>query len=377
MKLKKYLTLLLLFVTFFTLTAQPNYRVEVKIPDIPGYKTLKCDFHSHTVFSDGTVWPTFRIEEAWRHGLDALAITDHIEYQPHKDYIPTNHNAAYEIGKTLAKELGLILIQGSEITRDMPPGHLNAIFITDANALVKETWKDAIKAAVDQGGLVFWNHPGWRGQQPDGVPRWYEEHTFLYENKLIAGIEVVNSIEYYPEVFEWCLEKNLAVIGNSDIHNPIEFDYGKTRRPITLVFAKERSEEGIKEGIINKRTAIFYDGKLFGKEIFLEPLFKSSVQFATTNVNTVGRGTANIKVTNNSNIDFELRLITIDDNIRFPDYIKLHAGTTMMFPVRARKDNTDVNKKYSVLYSIENAITGSNKKLNVTLDFDVNVKPKK
>ncbi len=377
MKIKNPFSVLLLFVTFISLSAQPNYRKEIKIPDIPGYNTMKCDFHSHTIFSDGTVWPTFRIEEAWRDGLDALAITDHIEYQPHKDYVPTKHNAAYEIGKNTAKELGLILIHGAEITRDMPPGHLNAIFITDGNALVKETWKEAIQEAVKQGGLVFWNHPGWRGQQPDGVPRWYDEHTYLYENKLIAGIEVVNSVEYYPEVLEWCLEKDLAIIGNSDIHNPINFDYGNNRRPVTLVFANEKTEEGVKDGIINRRTAIFYDGKLFGKEKYLEPLFKSSVQFATTNVNTVGRGTANIKVTNNSDIDFDLRLVNADDTIRFPDYIKLLAGTTMMFPVRARKDNTDVNKKYSVIYAIENAITGADKKLNVTLDFNVKVTPKK
>lgn len=52
---------------------------DIKIPDILGYKTLKCDLHLHTVFSDGTVWPAERVEEAWRKGLDAVAITDHIE----------------------------------------------------------------------------------------------------------------------------------------------------------------------------------------------------------------------------------------------------------------------------------------------------------
>jgi hypothetical protein len=377
MKFRKDLLGLLFFISIISLIAQPNYRSEIKIPDIPGYKTLKCDFHSHTIFSDGSVWPTFRIEEAWRAGLDALAITDHIEYQPHKDYVPTNHNAAYEIGKNLANELGLILIHGSEITRDMPPGHLNAIFISDGNALVKQTWKEAIQEAVKQGGLVFWNHPGWRGQQPDGVPRWYDEHTYLLENKLIEGIEVVNSIEYYPQVLEWCLEKNLAIIGNSDIHNPIEFDYGKTRRPITLVFSKERSSEGIKDAILNRRTAVFYDGKVYGEEKFLALLFKESINFATTDVNTVGRATANIKVTNNSDIDYELRLAVNDDAIRFPEYIKLLAGTTMMFPVRARKDNTDVNKKFSVAYTVENLITGADKNLKLPLEFNVKVTPKK
>ena len=54
-------------------------RTPVNLPDIPGYVTLKCDFHIHTVFSDGLVWPTVRVEEAWRQGLDGIAMTDHLE----------------------------------------------------------------------------------------------------------------------------------------------------------------------------------------------------------------------------------------------------------------------------------------------------------
>jgi len=30
----------------------------ISIPDVKGYKVLKCDFHIHTVFSDGTVCQT-------------------------------------------------------------------------------------------------------------------------------------------------------------------------------------------------------------------------------------------------------------------------------------------------------------------------------
>ncbi len=74
-------------------------RREVKIPDIPGYRTLKCDFHIHTVFSDGAVWPSVRPEEAWREGLDAIAITEHIEYQPHAEDLPTSHNRSFEIAR--------------------------------------------------------------------------------------------------------------------------------------------------------------------------------------------------------------------------------------------------------------------------------------
>ena len=70
-------------------------RRSVKIPDIPGYRTLKCDFHIHTVFSDGAVWPSVRSEEAWREGLDAIAITEHIESQPHAADLPTLPDGAF------------------------------------------------------------------------------------------------------------------------------------------------------------------------------------------------------------------------------------------------------------------------------------------
>ncbi len=82
--------LFLLVIAQLLLTAAVN--AQINFPDILGQKTLKCDLHMHTVFSDGSVWPTVRVDEALRLGLDAIAITDHIEYQPHKDDIPTNHN---------------------------------------------------------------------------------------------------------------------------------------------------------------------------------------------------------------------------------------------------------------------------------------------
>jgi len=142
-------------------------RDEVKIPDIPGYVTLKCDFHLHTVFSDGRVWPTIRAEEAWQEGLDAFAITDHIEGQRYGDDVKKDLNRSYELAQSAAKNSGLMVIRGAEITRPMPPGHLNAIFLKDVRPLDTKEWEDAIKVANEQKAFVFWNHPGWIGQQPD------------------------------------------------------------------------------------------------------------------------------------------------------------------------------------------------------------------
>ena len=47
-----------------------------------GQYWLSTDLHIHTVFSDGAVWPSIRVEEARREGLDLIAMTEHLEYQP-------------------------------------------------------------------------------------------------------------------------------------------------------------------------------------------------------------------------------------------------------------------------------------------------------
>ena len=110
----------------------------IEFPDTADYQTLTVDLHTHSVFSDGHVWPKTRVEEALRDQLDALAITEHLEYQPHLSDIPhLDRNRAYDIAADAAKNTDLIVIRGSEITRDAPAGHINAVFIDDANKLLK------------------------------------------------------------------------------------------------------------------------------------------------------------------------------------------------------------------------------------------------
>ena len=55
------LVLSLLLSILLALGAAAQSRDALPVPDIPGYRTLKCDFHMHTVFSDGEVWPTTRL----------------------------------------------------------------------------------------------------------------------------------------------------------------------------------------------------------------------------------------------------------------------------------------------------------------------------
>jgi hypothetical protein len=262
-------------------SADLNADRTIVFPDIPGYVTLKCDLHMHTVLSDGLVWPAIRVEEAIRDGLDAISITDHLEYQPHKDDIPhADRNRSYQLARQASGNSGLLVIHGAEITRAMPPGHANAIFLEDANALNVDDPMEVFLEAKRQGAFIFWNHPNWTAQREDGVATLTEIHQQLFAEGLLNGIEIVNEDTYSDEALQIALDHNLTILGNSDIHGLIDWQYDVPaggHRPVTLVFAKERTENSLKEALEARRTAVWFNNTLVGKSEFLVPLIENSL----------------------------------------------------------------------------------------------------
>ena len=359
--------LLALFFMSFTVFAQS--RTEINIPDIPGFQTLKCDFHMHTVFSDGDVWPTIRVQEAWLEGLDAIAITDHIEYRPHSKDIDADHNRSFEIAKPLGKHVGLIVIRGTEITRNMPPGHFNAIFIKNANLIDREDWWEACVEAKEQGAFIFWNHPGWKSQQPDSTV-WWEEHTRLLNAGIMHGIEVYNHHSYYPEALEWAKEKNLTVIANSDIHLPVNMEYtANEKRPVTLVFATERTEKGIHQALKEQNTAAYFEGKLVGDRKFLSPLFFNSIVLPGKPVNLKNNSVKRIAIKNNSDVTFKLKRSQPSLGFSCPDEVEIVAHKTTLMALEGASEelqNAGVLKMY---YEIENLKTLAGEPLPVVIEI--------
>lgn len=270
------LTIIFLIVSISAFSQFHRQESELYFPDIKGYKTLKCDFHMHTAFSDGQVWPDYRVFEAINDGLDVIAITDHIEYRPHYKDLHADHNRAYEIAKETGDEYGIIVIHGAEITRDMPPGHLNTLFITDANKLDVENIEDAIAEAINQGAFVYWNHPCWKAQQPDTVV-WFDIHTKLYNKGFIHGIEIVNFSQFCPEAFNWAIEKELTFMAGSDIHSTTQMSKFEKHRPVTLVFAKNKDEKSIHKALLDKMTLVFYNESMYGDEKLLRELLDRSL----------------------------------------------------------------------------------------------------
>jgi len=354
---------------FFTqiAMAQENSRA-IEFPDIPGYKTLKCDLHMHTVFSDGSVWPNIRVQEALRDGLDAISITDHLEYQPKIEDLPhPDRNSSYQLASEAAKNTGLIVINGAEITRSMPPGHSNALFLEDANLLNVDDPMEAFKEAKKQDAFVFWNHPHWTAQQPNGVATLTEMQIELMENGLISGIEIYNHSTYSDEALKIAMEHNLAVIGNSDIHGLIDWQYEESKgahRPVTLVFASEKSKKAMKEAMENRQTAVWFDNTLVGDARFVGPLVESSLEIVRQDKSQV----QGIEIKNHSDADFILENLSEYTLHNKASVFVAKAHETTIIQVKTLEVMDSFDLKFRVL----NAFTAPDQHPEITFTVSIN-----
>lgn len=347
---------------------KPIYRENIIIPDVNGYKVLKCDFHMHTVFSDGHVWPSIRNQEVWEEGLDAFALTEHIEYQPNKADVNPDHNRAYELLKNVAPKNNLILVKGSEITRNTPPGHFNAIFIKDSSPFIEdkttnERDREAVMLAAKQNAFIFWNHPGWQ-PKIKGSYEWIPFVDDLYKSKMLHGIEVINGFGFHLKALDWCIDKGLTVMGTSDIHNLIDHDYDRSKeyvhRTMTLVMAKERTAESIREALDAGRTVAWASKILAGKEENVRDLFNACVQLMPSHFseeNKSGKVVNFYELKNNSDLYFELVLTKGNATKQ----VKLYPRSTQLI--------STTGKQTSIAYDVTSTYIRSDKHLSVNFEL--------
>lgn len=265
-------------------------------PNLPGYVTLKGDFHMHTVGSDGSVKGNISVLDAWRDGLDVIAITDHIG-QSNSKY-PQDRATSYNQAIREAEAKGILLVRAGEIAGNRYRwGHLNCLFLTDQNKLVKDSIQDALAEAKRQGAFIFLNHPGWSRDTCSLLPA----QIPYVEDGTIQGVEVFNGGEHYPRAISWAVDKKWTIFGNSDNHSRVEAAQDGIFRNMTIVFAKDRSLEGVREALDHQRTLAYAGGILCGQADLLKQFFLGCVQFVP-----VGRTAKNkaYEVRNTSSITY-------------------------------------------------------------------------
>lgn len=309
-------------------------RVEMVLPQVRGFNIYKADLHNHTIFSDGSTTPEFRVQEAWHDGLDVIAVTEHVEYRPYEGkmvnfltgYVPKGTkvqnnsvinkavndagilpdlNYPVKLYQNAAKAYGITVIPGVEITRAPETiGHYNALFTKDNNTIYAADPLQSIRNAKAQGAIIMQNHPGWRRTSLDMLE--FEEK--VYGEKLISGIEIMNGGEFYPRAITRAQKNKFFMSSNTDIHGSTSEDYiigGNGPRNMTFIFAQENTLEALREALESRRTLAYSHGTLAGEESLLVDLFKASV--ATKVIQTAANGSKTVQLTNNSSIKYTLR----------------------------------------------------------------------
>jgi hypothetical protein len=311
--------------TFSQIREKADIQKKVILPDIPGYVTLKCDFHLHTVFSDGHVWPTFRVKEALRDGLDVISLTEHIDFEGFPDELKRDYNKSYTIAAEAAENTGLLVIKGVEISPRVPPYHNNALFVKDANILPIKYMKSGKKKFVmkdsmthaqliapfleasKQEAFIFYNHPGYSWWDKKDTAIFTSFHKELLDKKILAGVEVANSGVYNIIAHRLAMKYNLTMLCNSDEHYDLYPRYKETHRPMTLVFAVDKTEERIKQALIARRTAVYFDDFLIARQEQAEAFFKAAVQVSTEKKLRNGEPIFIVSLFNNSDLPLKIQ----------------------------------------------------------------------
>ena len=380
---KIFLFALAVSVAFGASAITPN---KIVIPHIEGYKTLKGDFHIHTVFSDANVWPTTRVHEAIWEGLDVIAITDHVDTR-HQKMVKNGYftekcdrDESYNVAKKAAGKK-LLVIHGGEISRGMPPGHWNCLFVQDNDEITQAAeandhdhflaMKGGLAEAKKQGAFTMWNHPNWEKQAPNQT-KWWKEHEKLYKAGYMNGIEIYNKYTgYSPEAHEWALKRNITMFGNSDVHNMFmyEVDYlHGDHRPVTLVF--EKTLDGVREALDNQRTAVFAEGMVYGREQELDPLFEAcvkvkSVKFTDKQVS--------FTLENKSSIPVKLSKAPGSEHIWYPRYITIPPKSSFVVEAKLllvdnKQPKFDAStKEVTVNFYVDNYLVGPSKPLKFSV----------
>jgi hypothetical protein len=176
---------------------------------------------------------------------------------------------------------------------------------------------------------------------------------------------VVNGDSYYPEAHQWCLEKNLTMMSNSDIHQPATLleTSPDNHRSMTLVFARERSIDAVKEALVEGRTTVWFEKQLIGGKKYLDAIFNQSVEIGKPY--NKYKDTIWVEIRNNSDIDIDLqRAGTLG-----PEKLTLAANATTILKTGTgtNAETEEVPAQIELSYTARNFLIAPEKGLPVTL----------
>ena len=160
-------------------------------------------------------------------------------------------------------------------------------------------------------------------------------------------------------------------MGNSDIHGIIDWEYevyNGGHRPVTLVFAKERSQQSIKKALFNRQTVVWHQNSLIGRKEWLIPLINASIEIESFEYkydnSSYKKDLAYVTIKNNSDAKFILKNISDFSFFMDIDVIEIPSNGTIELEVitRARL------KKFNLEFEVLNAIFAPRQHPTITME---------
>lgn len=211
-------------------SARPPRR---ELPADAGLTWLACDFHAHTLHSDGSLPVAGLAALGSAAGLDVLAVTDH------------NTVAHHALLPSVGSRYGLTLLPGQEVTTDR--GHANAFgFIPWVDfRQPPSTWVSSVDAA---GGLLSINHP------LAGDCAWH--HPLDMRPPLAEIFHHSWMAREWTGPLAWWTAWGLSTvpIGGSDFHSPA--DGRPLAQPLTWVAAASPAVPDVLDALRAGRTSL-------------------------------------------------------------------------------------------------------------------------
>ncbi|HIQ49704.1 MAG TPA: phosphotransferase [Nanoarchaeota archaeon] len=222
---------------------------------------LVCDFHIHTTFSDGKLPLREVVDLYGQHGVDVIAITDHvldkytlkerkekgqpinaIEEDNFKEYL----KHLWKEQKRAWEKYKMLLIPGIEITNNHKLYHILGIDVKDYVDPTL-TVEEIVKELKDQNALAIAAHPDKKKTDEEHLS-WYLWKNQEKYRDLFDAWEVANR----DDLFNSIGVKKYNYVANSDFHEKEHIYSWKT------LVKCEKNIEAIKEAIIKNEDVAIY-----------------------------------------------------------------------------------------------------------------------
>ena len=225
-------------------------------PELAARRPLRCDFHIHTLYSDGRNTPAEMLIRGRELGLDVAVITDHNAYAGSIEGL----DARQEL------DLNLITMPGEEVS-----AHNWHVLSIGATASIydqarenydlesdprDERWTSygglrwAIETTQAQGGRAYLAHPYWTIDRGFHLPTTFYDQVLAED--ILDGIELLGDVKYQNNVRSLARYLDLRssghqvpILGNSDTHAS-QHTYGIYW---TQVWAEDLTPAGVLDAI--------------------------------------------------------------------------------------------------------------------------------